>query len=50
MSHAQHMELVEKLTALRPGAHWALNGDTYDDLVWLDDPATKPTREELEAE
>jgi len=28
---------------------WALNGDTYDGLVWLDD-TTKPTQAKLDAQ
>lgn len=41
--------IIEVLRTLRPGAHWTLQGDTYEGLTWLDDPATKPTREEVEA-
>ncbi len=35
---------------LRPGAHWALNGNTYDGLDWLDEVQSKPTVEELSEE
>jgi len=42
------MDIPATLTALRPGAQWALNGDDYDGLTWLDD-STKPTLAELEA-
>ena len=31
-----------------PGAQWALDGDTYDGLVWLSD-TPKPTQAELDA-
>jgi hypothetical protein len=31
-----------------PGAQWALNGNTYGGLEWLDD-SLKPTQEELVA-
>ena len=31
-----------------PGAHWTLNGDTYDGLDWLDS-TSKPTQAELDA-
>jgi hypothetical protein len=31
-----------------PGTQWALNGDTYDGLIWLDE-TTKPTQAELDA-
>jgi hypothetical protein len=36
------------LTANYPTAQWALNGDTYEGLDWLDD-TPKPTQEELDA-
>jgi len=36
------------LTAIRPGAAWTLDGDTYDGLTWLDD-SPKPTQAELDA-
>jgi hypothetical protein len=35
------------LTAIRPGAEWSLNGDTYDGLTWLDD-SPKPTKKTLD--
>jgi hypothetical protein len=35
------------LTAIRPGAEWSLNGDTYDGLTWLDD-SPKPTKKECD--
>lgn len=37
------------LTVNYPGAQWALNGDAYDGLVWLDD-SPKPTQAELDAQ
>ena len=37
----------ETLTAKFPGAQWALNGDSYDGLTWLDD-SPKPTQAELD--
>lgn len=42
-----HEELVTKLRQIRPGANWNLRGNTYQDLEWLDDPATKPTAQEV---
>ena len=36
------------LSANYPGAQWALNGDTYDGLEWLDSSA-KPSQTELDA-
>ena len=35
------------LIELKPGAEWALRGDTYADLEWLDKTQTKPTEEEV---
>jgi hypothetical protein len=35
------------LAAIRPGAQWTLNGDTYDGLTWLDD-SPKPTKKTLD--
>lgn len=42
------MNIAEILTRKFPGAQWALNGNTYDGLEWLDD-STKPTEAELQA-
>jgi hypothetical protein len=36
------------LEAIRPGAQWTLNGDTYDGLTWLDE-TPKPSQAELDA-
>ena len=44
------MDITKALVNLRPGAEWALDGDTYDGLNWLDKIQTKPTKEEVEAE
>ena len=38
---------VATLLSLAPGSHWAWTGETYDGLIWLDDPATKPTAGQL---
>jgi len=35
------------LTSIRPGSRWRLNGDSYDNLEWLDD-SPKPTRKTLD--
>ena len=37
------------LTANYPGAQWALNGNSYDGLDWLDS-SPKPTQAELDAQ
>lgn len=42
------MDIPTVLTHLYPGAHWTLNGDTYDGLTWLDD-TPKPSERELRA-
>lgn len=43
--------VVTWLQANKLGSHWTINGDgknfQYTDLTWLDDPATKPTAQEL---
>ena len=49
------MDITKALVNLRPGAQWALNGDDYECLQWLEPPVweggqKKPTREEVEAE
>lgn len=36
------------LNHIRPGAEWALDGDSYDGLIWLD-KSPKPTLAEIEA-
>jgi len=38
---------VAVLEAIRPGAHWALDGDEYAGLTWLDD-SPKPTKKTLD--
>ncbi len=42
--------ILKALQSLRPGAQWALSGDSYDGLTWLDDTASKPSEEEVSAE
>jgi hypothetical protein len=36
------------LAAIRPGAEWSLNGDTYDGLTWLSE-GEPPTQAECDA-
>lgn len=43
------MTIESALHTLRPGAQWAIRGETYDGLEWLDLVQTVPTREEVEA-
>jgi DNA-dependent RNA polymerase auxiliary subunit epsilon len=40
---------AKAITALRPGAHWHMVGDTLDGLVWEDEEQTAPTQEEVDA-
>ena len=49
------MNISKALSSLRPGAEWALDGEDYNNIVWLEKPVweggqKKPTREEVEAE
>ena len=49
------MDITIAIISLRPEATWALDGDTYDNLQWLEPPVweggqKKPTREEVETE
>ena len=41
------MDIPAVLAAIRPGAHWSLNGDEYSGLTWLDD-SPKPTKKTLD--
>ena len=41
--------ITSALSELKPGAEWALRGDTYADLEWLDKLQPKPTEEEVNA-
>ena len=50
-----HINIVQSIMNLRPGAQFCLNGETYDGLEWLEPPVyeggqKKPTKEEVEAE
>ena len=37
------------LEALKPNSEWAVTGDQYSRLTWLDESQTKPTEEEVTA-
>jgi hypothetical protein len=43
------MDISLILSRKYPGAEWALNGDSYDGLVWLSE-GDAPTEAELQAE
>ena len=45
-----HKEIAKALVALRPNSEWALRGDDYSNLEWLDDKQLPPTWAEVEAE
>ena len=40
-------DIPAAIQALKPGAQWALRGETYVDLEWLDKSQTKPTETEI---
>lgn len=42
------MDIPNILQHLRPGSAWAMNGDDYSGLVWLDAVTDKPTLGELQ--
>lgn len=42
--------IPDALQSLRPGAEWALRGDSYDGLEWLDETQSQPTEAEVLAE
>jgi hypothetical protein len=44
-----YSQIVKALIDLRPGAEWALTGDTLEGLDWLDKKQSKPTLAEIEA-
>ena len=37
------------LEALKPNSEWAVTGDQYSRLTWLDESQTKPTEDEVNA-
>lgn len=42
------MLIKNAIISLRAGASWELNGNTYADLLWLDEKQTKPTETEVD--
>jgi hypothetical protein len=38
---------VNLIESLQPNSHWTWTGEDYSGLVWLDDPSTKPTANQL---
>lgn len=43
------MTIQQALHALKPKAEWILRGDTYEDLEWLDETQSKPTKTQVTA-
>ena len=40
---------TKALEVLKPNSEWAVTGDQYSRLVWLDESQTKPTEDEINA-
>jgi hypothetical protein len=43
-----NLQIVKALADIRPKAEWALMGDSYEGLEWLDTKQSKPTLAEIE--
>ena len=39
--------VMDVLFLIRPGALWQTDGDTFEDVVWLDDVQSRPTAGEF---
>ena len=50
ISETTHMKVRRALVTLRPGAEWALSGDDFADLEWLDESQAAPTWAEVQTE
>lgn len=46
----QTIGIAQALAVLTPGAQWALTGDTYAGLTWLDPVIPKPSENEVQDE
>ena len=44
------MNIVNALFSLRPGAQWAVNGNTYEGIQWLTPDIPKPSEDEIAQE
>lgn len=43
--------MIDKaLMSLRPGAQWAMSGDEYEGIQWMDETQTMPSKREVLAE
>ncbi len=43
-------EILDALMVLCPDTPWAVEGDDYSTIVWLNEEAKKPTKKAVEAE
>lgn len=43
------LPVPEAMSVLRPNHAWRVEGDSYEELVWLDVEDQKPSKEEVEA-
>jgi hypothetical protein len=44
------MSLVNAIVSLYPNAHWEIEDDEYDKLIWKSEDIPKPSLEELQTE
>jgi len=42
-------DITHAIQSLKPAAEWALRGNAYSNLEWLDENQTKPTEDEVTA-
>lgn len=42
--------ISQALSSLRPNAAWAITGNVYANIIWMDDVQTKPTENEVQDE
>lgn len=43
----ENLPLAQALYILRPNCVWSMEGDSYEGISWQDDPAQKPTKDEV---
>lgn len=48
MAENKILPIAAAMTILRPNSKWRLEADDYSALYWEDNPADKPTKEEVE--
>jgi hypothetical protein len=42
--------IAQALSSLRPNAAWAITGNVYTNIIWMDTTQTKPTENEVQDE